>query len=373
MNERMKNCISLDSRSSLLSFLSFSLSLTAFALGHVTFPVGNTYWTPVTSPGWVMMCLWSIFLILVVLFFQEPDRSHLYENVKDTNGEVEKDEDDEDDEDKAAELVPTTTTTISEDEQREHQPLLPHYGSGDSELSISVSNEPIKGGVGEKEEEPPLWKNAAVMNSLWLYFVLKLVLEMLLSSTPTVTKYYFEWQSKTTGLFMMIMALLMFPANLIVARLSQHYEDRELIVWALIMMMVSVLGILDYTNHYFLIQYMVFAIGIFISANCLEGPNMGLLSKTIPKSWAKGTFNSGFLATEAGTLARSVGDVLITGVAGSLGVSMLLNGLFIPMSALVCVSLLLVRRFYDQLTEAADDDDTASLASASLDESDGKR
>jgi hypothetical protein len=151
--------------------------------------------------------------------------------------------------------------------------------------------------------------------------------------------------------------------------LSQRYEDRELILWALIIMLVSVIGILNYeSDSYSVIQYVIFSVGIFISTNSLEGPNMGLLSKTIPKSWAKGTFNSGFLATEAGTLARSVGDVLITSVAGSLGISLLLNGLFIPMAILVAVSLLLVRQFYSQMTETPDDDDdTASIASMETD------
>ncbi|KAG7370477.1 major facilitator superfamily transporter [Nitzschia inconspicua] len=333
----------------------------AFLLGQVSFPVGNTLWSPTTAPGWVMLCLWSIYLILSILFFQEPDRSHLFDSPKD------KDIENESTTKPTKESVPTTISNeISETQPFLGQDTFLRLGSGDSELSVSDSNERTA------ENEPPLWKNAAVMNSLWLYFVLKLVLEMLLSSTPTVTKYYFGWHSNITGLFMMIMALLMFPANLVVAKLSQHYEDRELIVWTLIMMMVSVLGIMSYANQYFTIQYIVFAIGIFISSNSLEGPNMGLLSKTIPKSWAKGTFNSGFLATEAGTLARSVGDILISGVEGSFGVSMLLNGLFLPMSALVFVSLLLVRRFYDQMTES-DDDDTASIASGSVDDGNDRK
>jgi Na+/melibiose symporter-like transporter len=315
-----------------------------------------------------MLTLWSMFLVLAILFFQEPDRSHLFVDKNSYDGNTEEDIISTNAPAAATVATDLTTPTSITNDVSETRPLvisgdLPLLESGgDSELS--VNNESIKTKV-----EPPLWRNAAVMNSLWLYFVLKLVLEMLLSSTPTVTKYYFGWHSKISGLFMMIMALLMFPANLLVARLSQRHDDRELMFWSLLMMMVSVLGILDYGRNYSAIQYVVFAIGIFISTNCLEGPNMGLLSKTIPKSWAKGTFNSGFLATEAGTLARSVGDVLISAVAGSLGVSLLLNGLFVSMSALVVVSLLLVRRFYNQLTEG-DDDDSTSIASLSMDESD---
>lgn len=39
---------------------------------------------------------------------------------------------------------------------------------------------------------PPLYQNDAVMMSLLIYLVLKLVLEFLLSSTGTVTSFYFD-------------------------------------------------------------------------------------------------------------------------------------------------------------------------------------
>ena len=48
----------------------------------------------------------------------------------------------------------------------------------------------------------PLYKNVAVMVSLWLYFVLKLVLEMLMSSSGIVSKYYFDWGQSKCGLFL---------------------------------------------------------------------------------------------------------------------------------------------------------------------------
>ena len=132
-------------------------------------------------------------------------------------------------------------------------------------------------------------------------------------------------------------------------------------------MLVSVLGIIDYLpNQYSVYQYILFGIGIFISTNSLEGVNMSLLSKTIPTSWAKGTFNSGFLATEAGTLARSVGDVLISTVAGMFGLDMLLNGLFAPMAVLCAISLIMVYFSYNQLTDMDDDDDDDDTETESL-------
>ncbi len=85
---------------------------------------------------------------------------------------------------------------------------------------------------------------------------------------------------------------------------------------------------------------------------------MSLLSKTIPKSWAKGTFNSGFMATEAGTLARSVGDVLISTVATFLGSENLLNWTFLPLAFLVLLSIRLTWKYYTKLVEHDDDEDS---------------
>ena len=84
---------------------------------------------------------------------------------------------------------------------------------------------------------------------------------------------------------------------------------------------------------------------------------MSLLSKTIPRSWAKGTINSGFLATEAGTAARSVGDVLISGAATFVGFSHLLNATFMPMLILVSITIILTRQCYYALVEADEEDD----------------
>ena len=84
----------------------------------------------------------------------------------------------------------------------ESTPLL--IGSGDEIIITQTS-------IAKKNvnSEPPLWKNVAVMVSLWLYFILKLVLETLMSSSGLATKYYFDWGQSKCGLYLAIMALLM--------------------------------------------------------------------------------------------------------------------------------------------------------------------
>ncbi|RLN92522.1 hypothetical protein BBJ28_00011326, partial [Nothophytophthora sp. Chile5] len=77
-----------------------------------------------------------------------------------------------------------------------------------------------------------------------------------------------------------------------------------------------------------------------------------LLSKTIPKSFAKGTFNSGLLATEAGTFGRAIGDVAIT-VVGLPGIQYVLNWTFAPLIAISLATILYTSRVYAKL--ATDD------------------
>jgi len=94
------------------------------------------------------------------------------------------------------------------------------------------------------------------MMTLWIYFILKLVLECLLSSCPTLTSYYFDWESTDSGLFLAFLGLLMFPANMFVAKLSRRHEDRELINAALVIMLCSIVGFNAFSSKYSVIQYM---------------------------------------------------------------------------------------------------------------------
>jgi hypothetical protein len=169
----------------------------AFLLGHVNFPVGDSLWASVNAPGWVMLCLWSIFLIILVFFFQEPDRSRMYKSTKVEAGKV------------TDHLV--SSRNSSTDDMNVEAQMEP--------LVVESNNTPTSSGKvywkegGEKKEQSMFWKNVPVMMTLWMYFILKLVLEMLLSSTSTITKFYFGWDSRRSGLFMAFVALLMFPAN----------------------------------------------------------------------------------------------------------------------------------------------------------------
>ena len=226
----------------------------------MVFPDDNPLWSVETAPGWVMLMLWSTFFITAILYFEEPDRSHLFHSPE------------------TKKFEPVKAVDFAAVNDTEYQPLVTKPKPSESSDSHKVNKNNI-----------PLYRNIPVMMTLWIYFVLKLVLECLLSSSATVTSYHFEWDSKHSGTFLAFLGLLMFPANMVIAKLSHRYEDRELIYVTLLIMFASVIGIFAYRpSHYSSLQYMIFGICIFLSTNCLEGPNMSLLTKTIPSSWAKG-------------------------------------------------------------------------------------
>ena len=274
-------------------------------------PSDGIYWSPENAPGWFMFAAWSIYLIYLIIYFQDPPKH-------------------------------VDTPKVSSDVEM----------AGEKKALLATTHEEATDNA-----PPPLWRNIPVIMTLFIYFVLKLSLECCLSPTATLTDYYFGWGAQASGIYLAILGLLMFPANLLVSYFSRQYEDRELILASLWMLFVGVCGIINYgsSDSYRLIQFITFVVIIFVSANALEGPNMSLLSKTIPKTWAKGLFNVGLLATEAGTLGRAVGDVFITW-CGLDSISHLLNNMFISLGVLVGVTLAGTYKAYPFL-EPYDKDD----------------
>ena len=133
-----------------------------------------------------MLVLWGVFLVFLVTFFEEPDRTNMYKEK--TKPVVSK--------------ADTVESSMSID-KGEKRPLLVGRGDDGNDIVQTAA------AVNQESSEPPLWKNVAVMVSLWLYFVLKLVLEMLMSSSGLVSKYYFNWGQSKCGLFLAVIAILM--------------------------------------------------------------------------------------------------------------------------------------------------------------------
>jgi hypothetical protein len=279
----------------------------------VTNPM-NDYWQVENAPGWFMAAVWGVYLVCMISCFEDPPKRHHASDLKlrESNG--------------GGGLV------------GEEQPLLASRG------------EEVK-----KVKRPPLWKNIPVMMTFVIYCALKMVLESSLSSSSTLTSLYFGWSSQFVGLYLSALGLLMLPANLVVAYLSRSYDDRELILGMLGIMLAGCLVVMKYSEVYTESQYVIGSVILFISATALEGPNMSLLSKSIPTEWSKGIFNVGLLATESGTAGRVVADIFLT-FTGSRGLEKLLNLTFGSLSVIICCIIAIATYFFDHL-EPLDMDD----------------
>jgi MFS family permease len=283
----------------------------------VTNPM-NDYWQVENAPGWFMAAAWGIYLVFMILYFEDPvKKNQLPSESKSLSVEMSGE-----------------SKSSSAPMKGERQPLLLDKNRQSSDDSIS--------------ETLPLWRKIAVATTFLIYFVLKLVLESSLSSASTVTHFYFGWDSSIAGIYMACLGLLMLPANLGVAYLARQYDDRELMVGMQVIMLAGCLIVLQYSHVYTVAQYIIGSVAIFVGANALEGPSMSLLSKTIPKSWSQGIFNVGFLATEAGTFGRALADVLLA-VFGANGLQNLLNNTFGVMTLLSFLTLGITLRSFDCL------------------------
>jgi hypothetical protein len=271
----------------------------------------SLYWQAENSPGWFMALAWIVYLSCLWGYFTDPPKKPVLSSVEMTSGEK--------------------------------KSLLPN-GNDQSNTEYFSST-----------SDPPIWRNIPVMITLAIYFALKLVSESILSAASILTRFYFDWDSGISGMYLAALGLLVLPANLGVAFLSRLYDDRELIIAMYMIMSLGCLSIIQYTEVYRPTQYIASSVVLFISTNAIEGPNMSLLSKTIPKSWSKGVFNVGLLSTEAGTLGRAVGDVLLTSF-GKGGLEHVLNRTFGSLSIMNFVILAVSVLVFEHLEPVEKDD-----------------
>lgn len=248
-----------------------------------------------------MAGLWIVYLAFLIPYFQDPPKP-------------------------SSPSAPPQTTRLH------------HHENGSTKALQSMFNgerTPLLRTIKEKSfRETPLWKRPAALITIYLVFLLKLVLELVLSASAPVTGFYFDWTPSTTGWFLAALGLLVLPAIWLVTYASQFYEDRYLILYSVIGTLLGCFTMLQYRPHhhhagsnYNSVQYMVGTIVLFIFPNTMEAPAMSLLSKNIPSSLSRGLFNLGFFTTEAGFSGRVVADSFLTW-CGSFGTEHLVNNVF---------------------------------------------
>lgn len=190
-----------------------------------------------------MFVLWSIYFVCNMLFFEEPER-----------------------------IGSATTGSVSRS-----QPT----GGGPRDTTTAPSeNNPLLNAVDGTEDVKPMnpllrpCGNIPVVISLVLLVLLKSVLEGISSSAPTVSRYYFGWGVHASGIYLALLASFVLPTNFLLAYISRRYDDRELILVALVVMFVGILGFLVYGEEYSETRFIFFGLVTFVSCNALEGPTM---------------------------------------------------------------------------------------------------
>ncbi|KAE8646691.1 SPX domain-containing membrane protein At4g22990 isoform X1 [Cucumis sativus] len=280
-----------------------------------------------TLPGWAMALAWLIFLVWLCICFKEPFS-----------------------------VIPseanTGKTAILILENGCTQPLLLSKEAKQECADQECDDDDNDDGGQSKRTRKPVnsimlaYKllTPSVKVQLFVYFMLKYAMEIVLAESSIITGYYFVWSTTNVAVFLACLGLTVLPVNIIVGNyLSNLFEERQLLLASEIMLCIGVILSFHILIPYSVPQYVCSALITFVSAEILEGVNLSLLSRVMSSRLSRGTFNGGLLSTEAGTIARVIADGTIT-LSGYLSESKLLNITLLP-SLFICVYAIIATCF----------------------------
>ncbi|WCJ23128.1 SPX domain-containing membrane protein At4g22990 [Euphorbia peplus] len=293
-------------------------------LFQTNFKIYNLTFNQDTLPGWFMACSWLLYLIWLWFSFREPCF-------------------------KSQEIVPQRTISECSAESGFTQPLLIKQEAEDQkdaereledwDEDSEGSHEPVRSIVSAYRLLTP-----SVKVQLFIYFMLKYAMEILLAESSIITEYYFIWSTSSVAIFLACLGLTVLPVNVIIGNyITNIFEERQVLLASEIMVCVGILLSFNILVPYSVPQYVGSALITFVSAEVLEGVNLSLLSRVMSSRLSRGTYNGGLLSTEAGTLARVIADGTIT-LTGYFGETSLLNATLIP-SLFICISSIVATSF----------------------------
>ncbi|CAI9093914.1 OLC1v1029523C1 [Oldenlandia corymbosa var. corymbosa] len=274
-----------------------------------------------TLPGWVMAIAWLAYLIWLWISFREPAHETEANPVSEGSKKVTVDSDALE-KGVAQPLLLTTEEHAQQDDDQDYDES--EEASEDSRLPATSIGSAYR------------LLTPSVKVQLLIYFMLKYVMEILLSESSVVTTYYFGWSTSSVSIFLACLGLTVLPVNIFVGSyISNMFEDRQILIASEIMVLLGIIFSFEAFVRYSVPQYVTSGLIMFVSAEVLEGVNLSLLSRVMSSRLSRGTYNGGLLSTEAGTIARVIADATIT-LAGYLGESKLLNVTLLP-SLVICV------------------------------------
>lgn len=180
-----------------------------------------------------------------------------------------------------------------------------------------------------------LKKNVAVPVTFFVYCCANVVLEVVLTSCAIVTTRYFMWSGIRVGFFLIILSASIVPVYYISAYLSAKYSERSLMKKLLQIMIICLIGSINFEALIFIfrdighvfgatesgaeittyydwgygsIQYQGLIPIIFTCAISLDSLALTLLSKVSPERLNKSTMNSCIVAPMVMYIGRLIGD-----------------------------------------------------------------
>ncbi|KAL5565489.1 hypothetical protein UlMin_028653 [Ulmus minor] len=307
-------------------------------LFQTNFKIFNLTFNEDTLPGWIMAVAWLFYLLWLCISFKEPSRetkSNLATEEANSGGSSYRNQ---------ARLDQDIGQIVNVSvENSSTQPLLMNTEANpqdedevedcdDAEEGCEEIQKPVDSIVSAYRLLTP-----SVKVQLFIYFMLKYAMEILLAESSVITGYYFIWSTSSVAIFLACLGLTVLPVNIIVGNyISNMFEERQVLLASEIMVCIGLLLSFHILIPYTVPQYVGSALITFVSAEVLEGVNLSLLSRVMSSRLARGTYNGGLLSTEAGTLARVVADGTIT-LSGYLGEGMLLNTTLLP-ALFICLS-----------------------------------
>ncbi|KAF7825962.1 SPX domain-containing membrane protein [Senna tora] len=288
-----------------------------------------------TLPGWLMALAWLVYLLWLSICFREPphhDKGNLVPYRANAVG-----------------IGPVVQVAV---ENVHTQPLLMNSETTEQDEDREEEEENDDAAEGAEEAQKPVTSivvayrllTPSVKVQLFVYFMLKYAMEIVLAESSVITGYYFVWSTSSVAIFLACLGLTVLPVNVVVGSyISNIFEERQVLLASEIMVCIGLLLSFHIFIPYTVPQYVGSALITFVSAEVLEGVNLSLLSRMMSSRLSRGTFNGGLLSTEAGTLARVVADGTIT-MSGYLGESKLLNTTLLP-ALLICISSIVATCF----------------------------
>lgn len=282
-----------------------------------------------TLPGWVMALSWLVYLLWLWVSFREPPRENnmLSPQESDTGLPVQE----------AVKIDFTQPLLLNSEAKLQDNNVDEEFDDGEEDYD--ENHKPVTSIVSAYRLLTP-----SVKVQLFIYFMLKYAMEILVAESSVVTGHYFIWSTTSVAFFLAFLGLTVLPVNVIVGNyISNMFEERQVLLASEIMVLIGILLSFQVLIPYTVPQYVSAALITFVSAEVLEGVNLSLLSRVMSSRLSRGTYNGGLLSTEAGTLARVIADGTIT-LSGYLGENRLLNVTLVP-SLFICLSSIIATCF----------------------------